>query len=1522
MAKQPTPIRKIPRKGIRQHRTDTNLRRPDPTQTGQSESDEREQVSGPVALFGPDDTLVALAKGNLVEVYDFDTFGDERAKPRLRGKLKGPIVKLVPGGPRGLLRLYALGADGRLYEGDFEDRRKGGHTDAEFQRVAHDLKEPIHDMVVLRKRVILQSGNPGGSRLWSMDRKSRRVTGLGRVPLDLEISALDASRHDILLGRENGEARLIMLGEDTATGTVEVHPFEVERVTGAHVLDGTHLVLAQKGGQVRKVDLRASAIPQAAARVADPLARLCYVLRLLLKRCGCDCDCRGPGGQGDPIDPDDGTDGGGRPGDDEPCDDRHRAKLGFTAHRFARVGTHLVATDRGRTRMAILDRRLNVLAERTLSRHGAELCFGQAHTQKMILHVPRNQRIETISLADFVTTLKPQLPDDFTFIPVPKQKSVTYWGKKDAPAVPNPTVKVCLFPVIEPAQSFNDADMSKLMAQIAAKSFDRINDYYDECSFGEADYQFTTFGHDIGGMRKPLVLPQPVANYWWDPYRGGGLKAVMPADWANPVLLDGTETLELKTFPRAGAEKVYPLPFAAMWTDETLGSYPVVVEFDGTETAQLDVETQTGVSHTLTLNFGALNLTLNQGDDHAAFLTALGAHVTQAIRNAEDALPGDPVLIQDVVYRRERTSSDDTQFGRLQGQFRAAAMGSATQKGQVSVSSSSGAALSNIGLTAADSTPGVMDSTSRVDNYISECLRAAQVDAGEGIGGTSAYFSTNPGTSFDAGTQEVEVTVAFTSDFGGQGARMEVQSSSGLGGTGLDTAQPDPGSDSNPNNSNTLRHAVDLADDTFTAACQHIRDGGGWNMAAVTAMFADFDVFMITHIGAPHSGIPAADAWDCDEPADFGSKRMYKRTHFPTDKSPPGGEDPVQFGTDAITGQDFTNIGSADMNSATGVMAHELGHALGLPDLYSANGYRDDVLYVDRYAMMAGGNNNFHHFCGWSKWSLGWIADDPDPNVNRTIFVDLPNPTGTLTKDTWLVPVEYWDNAMRQDVRNVVGGSVEIGQLIKLNLGSDGGVTAFLELRAEGDTFSQNLSPQPTVYATNGLDPDSDRDWAVNGLYRRHAHRLNDGSELRNVGDNWDFATAPEFPIKGTIARIEEQVTVRGSIPVWRVRVEREQAEYIDLHFQDHVPSWKSPDIWVDWPGDNADPSLPHEYPVGMPTDQGETVRFPSSGTERHYMVARVHNAGNAEALDVEVRWFVCDPPGAGDDGRWVNRGTKTIPSVAPGDNELAVFNWDVDSGTNAHQCMRMEIIDWRIPDEVDPATGDTVALASDDVKLQNNIAQQNVFDFEALSSSPYDPITFPMQVHNDRNAAELAALVPEGLRDGIKITISPREWEIPSGEARTFTCTLEIDRDVIVPGCDNDSGFLLTAWRRGGEADARWGSCFYHVRPRFRTLLELHGGYWFHDRLTVQGMLIPVSDDPIDLADDMPLVARIRTQLDGDGGPVVWHVVQINPDGRFALDTAATGGKVVAVEAWFDRTDRLGSSVSNELVLKRSFLE
>ncbi len=232
------------------------------------------------------------------------------------------------------------------------------------------------------------------------------------------------------------------------------------------------------------------------------------------------------------------------------------------------------------------------------------------------------------------------------------------------------------------------------------------------------------------------------------------------------------------------------------------------------------------------------------------------------------------------------------------------------------------------------------------------------------------------------------------------------------------------------------------------------------------------------------------------------------------------------------------------------------------------------------------------------------------------------------------------------------------------------------------------------------------------------------------------------------------------------------------------------------------------------------------------------------------------------------------------------------------------------------------MALASDDVKLQNNNAQQNVFDFEALSGSPYAPIHFPMQVHNDRLSTEVAALVPKGLPYGSKLTISPREWAIPSGEARVFNCTLELDEAIIRPGCDNDGGFLLTAWRRGGEADEIWGSCFYHVRPRFQTRIELVRGTWFHGRVTIHGLLQALTDEPLDLGDDLPLFVRIRMLVDGPGGPVHWRTVPVQANGGFELDTQIADGKAMIAQAWFDRSVRLGSSVSNELTLSQSFLE
>ena len=81
----------------------------------------------------------------------------------------------------------------------------------------------------------------------------------------------------------------------------------------------------------------------------------------------------------------------------------------------------------------------------------------------------------------------------------------------------------------------------------------------------------------------------------------------------------------------------------------------------------------------------------------------------------------------------------------------------------------------------------------------------------------------------------------------------------------------------------------------------------------------------------------------------------------------------------------------------------------------------------------------------------------------------------------------------------------------------------------------------------------------------------------------------------------------------------------------------------------------------------------------------------------------------------------------------------------------------------------------------------------------------------------------------GSKLEISPAEADIQPGKKRIFNCKLSLDDSIIRPGCNNDSGFLLTAMRRGAESDERWGSCFYFIRPRYKTEIEIQKGYWIY---------------------------------------------------------------------------------------------
>jgi hypothetical protein len=192
-----------------------------------------------------------------------------------------------------------------------------------------------------------------------------------------------------------------------------------------------------------------------------------------------------------------------------------------------------------------------------------------------------------------------------------------------------------------------------------------------------------------------------------------------------------------------------------------------------------------------------------------------------------------------------------------------------------------------------------------------------------------------------------------------------------------------------------------------------------------------------------------------------------------------------------------------------------------------------------------------------------------------------------------------------------------------------------------------------------------------------------------------------------------------------------------------------------------------------------------------------------------------------------------------------------------------------------------------------------------------YDPIEFQFQVANDATVTETAYLVPYGLPWGATLDVTPAQADIPPGTTAVFACRLTLDGTIIRPGLTNDQGFRLTAWRSAQDADEQWGSCFYFVRPRVRTRVEILGADWHEQNLSIRGQLSLDTDQPVVLAGQLPLQVRIR--LETDGSPA-WVVAGVQPSGIFTLrrhDFAGPTGARLRIQAWFDRTDLLASSRS-----------
>jgi hypothetical protein len=1054
------------------------------------------------------------------------------------------------------------------------------------------------------------------------------------------------------------------------------------------------------------------------------------------------------------------------------------------------------------------------------------------------------------------------------------------------------TYRVLVVPVLESGlppgldQAFRDPDLTDLAAALRAHLFSRVTQFYAENSFGGLVPEFQIFGHDVAPRTVPPRLPKAIREYWNPVFEPGGIDAVVPGAAGTQVSFDGTESLRLRVTPRQRPQRDLDVPFAGLSAESAPTALPGTVAFTGAETLRLRVTDRLGAARELAVTFTAESFPVRAGST-ATDLAAVAGYLDGHIRTATQALglpPQAPALLGPV--RLTRVPEGVGAGGRLVLDL---SVHPDYGDGTAVVEVVAAVGLTALGLdTAAPPLFLLPGDLARLQSYVRRRFHVAQSAAG--LDAANRLLG-DPAMTIPGGALTTRVRLS-ASD-GGAGSSLSVLAQAGLGKLGFDAVTSVPGT-ATAGSSGTVKESGKLLGDVLSLVNDALGPGDqtGW----LTDPARDFRCVYVVFLGQPP---PAPPTWDADAAALAGLRmfRFWGTVQHPTRAG-------VQ-----VQGNWITSAFPA--NSALGTACHELGHTLGgvqgthaggmgvphdwclgLPDTYDNDPENQNQLrYLGGWDLMASSGGE-PHLAGYHKRHLRWIPSD------RIQRVDLPVPSGPTVGECWLVPVEHWDATLEADVRAAVGGNLPIAQLMEIVLPGDGGRFLLVEARAAGTAFSRNLPLPPgstaALLVTDGIACSDPERYVVDFKYRRYAHPLNLGSELVDPGDAFDLATAPELAHEGTVVRVVGRQDVRG-IPVLRARVERAAADFIDLHFTDTNPPWRNPDLWVDWPVNGRE-----NRPPGTPYDQGDKVRYPQTGSEQHLIVARVHNKGTVEALNVDVRFYLWEPAGAGDRGEFRFLDSSVIPSVGAGAFALTEGRWNVTAANNAHQCLLAQIHDWDIPQA--PGGGPVpVYEASTDLWLHNNRAQKNIVDFELKAGSPYEVHPLVLSIANSGPEDVLVYLEPRGLLDGFRLTCSPRELQVPARGSSQFAVSVTADTGSVPPVADSDHALILHAcrWSRDMATVEAFGGWQLVIRPRKASTMTLTAAST-PPGVTVTGAIAGAT------AADTVLVRL----ADHDGRTLAWRTATVAAGGAFlaVFGSVPVGLPAVQLEAHFDGNAALAS--------------
>lgn len=540
--------------------------------------------------------------------------------------------------------------------------------------------------------------------------------------------------------------------------------------------------------------------------------------------------------------------------------------------------------------------------------------------------------------------------------------------------------------------------------------------------------------------------------------------------------------------------------------------------------------------------------------------------------------------------------------------------------------------------------------------------------------------------------------------------------------------------------------------------------------------------------------------------------------------------------------------------SMVAALAHELGHTLGLEDLYNRGAFGAEVAEREIKTLdLMGLGGPLGHFSLPNKMRLGWI---PPAWVRSFDFA--ANPSGAAVT--------------LQSVESIPPQGPTNGRLAGVEVRIQPHWNYYFEYRREiaGGVGDQQLTAQeggPRLIVGTDVKPDGKAEPARPVILRLGVDADGEGPVLRVPGQDYEetdttnIARLHDFRL--TLSRFDPADPDSAEISVEYVRAHRAELRITPAKGRG---DWKSPDI------DLIGPAGPNRVAKGL----------------KHKIVARVFNAGSKQADNVRVSFdwlpFTVSP------GAWTSLGAAPLQSVPPGATVAFEREWDVPAALEVagfeveHFCVKVTID--RYVDPLDPAHSEIV--------IHNNWAQSN-FDTKALPhGSPAERHWSGVAVDNASHPSATYHVLPEQDSEHVRTFVANAWLRVPHGGSGWVPLATESLAGDPEAGAAFEAAFVEGEFERpikvsfnafvAPEDPSRcvspsvvWGAGLA-LRPGLRT--------WI-DKLRREGELIwgsvSASDDGITQA-----VPR------GSGNVVVWF--EGAPEDQYVLEGEVSDGQLRAL--------------------------